>query len=209
MIDIEHIYVIHYPRLVERKDYIVKKFNELNITNYSFYEEFSRDTTSEETMNSYYKYTKYNLNSAQKCITIAHIELYKDIVNKGYRRCLILEDDAILGDDFAERLRQYNECLPYDFDIGSLNDGCGFHASNIRRTSFWYPATSTRTCCAYIISDDCCNKLLTTIIPFSAPIDHELNLQIQKHNLRMYWAEPTIVRDGSGPVYPSSYSFNT
>jgi GR25 family glycosyltransferase involved in LPS biosynthesis len=205
MIDIDHIYVIHYKPLVERKQYLTNKFSELNITNYTFYEEYSRDTTSEETMDKYYKYKSLHLNSVQKCITIAHIEVYKDIVKKQYKRCLILEDDAILAYDFANRLRLYNERLPYDFDIGSLNDGCGLHAQNINPSVIWYYVQSLRTCCAYIISNDCCIKLLKTIIPFSEAIDWELNVQIQKHDLRVYWAEPTIVSDGSVFIYHPSY----
>jgi GR25 family glycosyltransferase involved in LPS biosynthesis len=202
---VDHIYIVHYTPLTERKAYLLAKFNEANITNFTFYEKYNRNETSKETMEQYFKL--HNLNPAQICISIAHIEIYREILEKGYNRCLILEDDALLCENFFSSLNEYNSQLPEWFDIGSLNNGCGFHAGNIKPSQIWYPATTTRTCCAYIISNKCCATLLPSIIPFTLSIDHELNIQITKHNLKIFWAEPTIVSDGSVSKYGSSYVY--
>jgi hypothetical protein len=202
---VEHIYIVHYTPLTERKEYLLAKFTGANITNFTFYEKYNRNETSKETMEQYFKL--HNLNPAQICITIAHIEIYREILEKGYKRCLILEDDALLCDNFFERLNEYNSQLPEDFDLGLINDGCGFHASDIQPSQIWYPVPTSRTCCAYIISSTCCATLLPSIIPFTMAIDHELNIQIKKLNLKSFWAEPTIVNDGSGSKYGSSYVY--
>jgi GR25 family glycosyltransferase involved in LPS biosynthesis len=202
---VDHIYIVHYSPLIERKKYLLAKFEETKITNFTFYEKYNRNETSTKLMEQYFKL--HNLNPAQICITIAHIEIYREILEKGYKRCLILEDDARLSDNFFTKLNTYNNALPEDFDLGFLNDGCGFHASNIQPSQIWYPATTTRTCCAYIISNKCCATLVPSIIPFTMAIDHELNIQIAKHNLKTFWAEPTIVSDGSASIYGSSYVY--
>lgn len=162
-------------------------------------------------MKQYFKLD--NLNPAQICITISHIEIYRKIVENNFKLCLILEDDAMLDVNFKEKLDLYLKTLPDDFDIGFLNDGCGVHANMnpnnhvIQDTIIWYKVPYSRTCCSYLITYDACKKLLESIIPFNLAIDHELNTQISKLNLMSYWAEPTIVTDGSGKIYSSSYTY--
>jgi len=201
---VDHIFVVHYSPLVERKEYLTKKFNELNITNYTFYEEYNRNTTSQETMDSYFKLK--NLNPAQICITIAHLEIYKKIMSEGYSTCLILEDDARLCDDFKNKLESYMTSLPKDFNLAFINDGCGLHATNIVPDKIWYNKNISRTCCAYIINKKTCELLVKTAIPFTFAIDAEINKQVIDNNLIIYWCEPTIVSDGSVGVYKPSYT---
>jgi len=204
MATIDHIYIVHYSPLIERKNYLLNKFKESNITNYTFYEKYNRNETSKEVMSQYFKLD--NLTPAQICITIAHIEIYKEIMEKGYERCLILEDDARLCDNFFDKLRVYYNAIPADFDLALINDGCKLHASTIHPSTIWYLIPATRTCCAYIITRKCCSILIPSIIPFNYAIDAELNQQIIKHNLKVYWAEPTIVSDGSEHTYVASYT---
>ena len=40
-------------------------------------------------------------------------------------------------------------------------------------------------------------KVLDTIIPFTFPIDFELNYQLSLHDMNVYWWEPPIVQQGS------------
>jgi GR25 family glycosyltransferase involved in LPS biosynthesis len=206
MTAIDHIYVVHYTPLIERKAYLLQKFKEAGIPQFTFCEKYDRNTVTKETVSHYT--TNAQLRLPGVCITITHIEIYREILEKGYARCLILEDDAILCDDFFTLLNAYNKMLPNDFDMGSINNGCNMHAKTIDPSTIWYPATTTRTCCAYIISGRCCAKLLSSIVPFQAVIDHELNRQIAKLGLRMFWAEPTLVVDGSEfKHYPRSHDY--
>jgi hypothetical protein len=116
-----------------------------------------------------------------------------------------LEDDAIPCNNFSEILTNYQETLPSDVDMAFLNNGCNFHAKNIVSDKVWYPVPSTRTCCSYIITRQACEKMLPNIIPFHNVIDFELNNQITNLSLKVYWCEPTIVRDGSEFRYSSSH----
>ena len=40
-------------------------------------------------------------------------------------------------------------------------------------------------------------KILSTIIPFTFPIDFELNYQMELHDMNVYWWEPPLVAQGS------------
>jgi GR25 family glycosyltransferase involved in LPS biosynthesis len=175
----------------------------MNITNYEFYEEFSRDSTSENIMKEYFQLE--NLTPTQICITIAHINIYKKIINNNFNFCLILEDDALFNDNFINNFNNYLSSCPKDIDIACINNGCNLHADNIIPDKIWYSVKFTRTCCAYLITNNCCKKIIKTIIPFKKAIDHELNYQIKLHNLNVYWTEPTLISDGSETIYKSSY----
>jgi len=202
---IDHIYIVHYTPLVDRKEYLLNQFNSNTITNYEFVTEYDRNTTSREIMDKYF-FEFNNLTPVQKCISISHVEIYKKIIESKYNLCLILEDDAILTNLFKEKLEYYIDNLPKDFDIGFLNDGCGFHADNINDSQIWYKVPGTRTCCAYLITKNTCEKFVNSMIPLKTVIDHELNIHIVNLNLNCYWAEPTIVMDGSVNIYGSSYT---
>ncbi len=203
--NIQHIFIVHYNKLIERKKYLIDKFNFYNITNYTFIEDYCRDETSQETLDKYFKLK--NLNPAQICITISHIEIYKKIINENIKSCLILEDDTILCDDFVNKFNYYVKSIPINYEMVFLNDGCNLHAQNIVENQYWYKSNTTRTCCSYLITKECCEKILKTIVPFTYAIDHELNLQIKLHNLKVYWLEPTIIKDGSTLIYGSSYTY--
>ena len=200
---IDKIYIIHYPKLIERKQYLINYFKEHNITNYEFYEENTRDSITTEKMDKYLKRGS-RMRIPHICITISHIEIYQKIIENNYKKCLILEDDAIFCDKFVEQFNLYMKSIPDDFELGFINSGCNLHANTIQN-KIWYKEFRTRTCCGYIITNTTCNKLLKTIIPFRDAIDHELNRQILINNIQTYWCEPVLINDGSGKEYNGSY----
>lgn len=200
---IEKVYIVHYAALKERRATLERMLHQHNITNYEFISDYDRNATPKEVMDQYFKGN--SLVPAQICITISHVEIYKKIVENNYALTLILEDDALLSPSFASSLQMYCGNLPIDFEIGFLNDGCGYHAENVRPGTYWYRKDHTRTCCSYLITKGCCEKLLKSSVPFHEVIDFELNTQIRRQNLGCYWAEPTIVTDGSAHKYGQSY----
>ena len=195
MISIDKVFIIHYTKLKERKINILNQLKDNNITNYEFIDKYDREIVSTETIHSYIN--NLQLTIAERCVGIAHIETYKKIIENNYKFCLILEDDIILTDNFIDKLNKYLECMPNDLDLGFLVDGCNFHANNITSSQIWYNMHAGRTASAYLITNTACAKILTTIIPFYMPIDHQLNIEIKTHNLQSYWCEPTICTEGS------------
>ena len=137
---------------------------------------------------------------------MSHLKIYNKILETQDNIFLILEDDAILNDNFPALLTRYMESLPTDMDIACINNGCNLHISpnQIKPNQIWYKTSATRTCCGYLITKSCCEQLIKTIIPFQNAIDHELNRQITINNFNVYWCEPTIIQDGSETIYKSS-----
>jgi hypothetical protein len=199
--NISKIYVIHYNKLVERKNYLINFFNENNIQNYEFRELYQRESLTNEISNKYFKLD--NLNSAQICITIEHIETYREIVNNSINDgdwFLILEDDAIFNNNFVELLNKYIENVPQDADYLDISD-----YFTIDSQDMWVRKDFTRSNCAYLINKKTCSILLQTIIPFEKAIDHELNKQFQIHGIKAYWSNVSLIHHGSGGSYNKSY----
>ena len=85
---IEKIFIIHYKPLLERKQYLINYFINNNITNYEFRDLYQRENLSKEIKEKYFKLD--NLNLPQICITIEHIETYREIINdnKNTNKCI-------------------------------------------------------------------------------------------------------------------------
>ena len=204
---IPKIYVVHYKKLEIRKTNLTKQFAQNGITNYEFYDKFDRRGVTKDDLDPYFV-NPFNshFEVIVKCITLSHYNIYKEVSNSDIPYVLILEDDAVLIDDFANKLKKYLDELPADFDMAFINAGCGMHIpkKDIKPNQIWYESKGTRTCCAYLISNKCCKILTDNMIPIKCGIDIELNKHIIDNNLKVYWCEPNIVRDGSEFCYKST-----
>lgn len=203
--NVSKIYIIHYNKLLDRKTTLTKYFAENNINNFEFRELYQRENLSSEIKKNYYKLNF--LNSAQICITIEHIETYKEIAKSADNDdewYLILEDDAFFCDDFVKQLNKYLEHVPYDAEYLDISDYFIIDSPNM-----WVRTNATRTTSSYLINKKTCLKLLTTIVPFEQAIDHELNRQFKIHEINTYWSNKSLVCHGSGnnKHYRSSYKY--
>jgi GR25 family glycosyltransferase involved in LPS biosynthesis len=208
------VYVIHYKKLVERKANILRQFDRFGITDYEFI-----DIDRSEIDN--YEITKYfdrnHLVPAQIAITLSHIEAYKRIVDNNYEEALILEDDAIMSDDFGEIFQRYlNELSiePY-YDMLFLGDGCNLHMPVHKQikgkhiyhkcieSSYWGGDGATKCVDSYLVSNSCAKKICEYVADIErkpiivGTIDHWLNYVIKCYDMVIFWAEPTIVTQSS------------
>ena len=198
---IQKIYIIHYKPLTERKEYLETYFKNNNIKNYEFRSLYQRENLTEDIKRKYFKLD--NLNNAQICITIEHIETYREIDNISNNDndwYLILEDDAIFNNNFLENINIYLNNIPEDAEYLDINDYMKINSQNL-----WEKVQTTRTNCSYLIKCSLCEKLLQTIIPFEKAIDHELNKQFLIHNVNSYWSNIPLISHGSISYYNSSY----
>jgi len=212
------IFVIHYSKLVDRKKYIIEQFKKQNITDYEFIEKYNKEDLCEQDKLLF-----------DNCLTESiislinkHFYVYKLIVEK-YDNALIFEDDVILNDNFNEILNKYISQLVEDYDMLFIGDGCNFHIekdklitnNNIYEKCLyptkWGGNGASRCSDSYIISKKCAIKLCNYINKLSfkikLPIDWWLNVAARENNLKVYWAEPTIVTQGSqNGIFKSSLS---
>jgi len=201
------IFIIHYKKLIERKQSILSQFEKHNITDYEFIE-IDRD----ELYNHDISMFQSDYANCQIAISLSHFNAYKQISDKYYNG-LIFEDDVILSDNFIDKLNNYITQLPEDYDMLFIGDGCNFHIEthklipnkNIYEKCL-YPTSwggdgAAKCSDSYIITKKCANKLCEYINnledKIKLPIDWWLNVAIRDNIFKVYWAEPTIVTQGT------------
>jgi GR25 family glycosyltransferase involved in LPS biosynthesis len=210
------VFVVHYHKLTERKKAINESLTHNNIQA-EFVEHYDRDTLTPE--DDVYFHNNYeNMLSSHKAITLSHIYCYREIADK-YEYALILEDDAIFCDDFMSKLNNYMEQLPSDWDMLFIGDGCGFHipddvikssSSNIFRKcpepTSWGGDGATRCTDSYIVSKKCAQGIIGYKEKIGRGVDWWLNQVIRDCKFNVYWAEPTLVTQGSqNSLYKTSW----
>lgn len=198
------IFVLHYQKLVQRKEHIIAQFEQHQITNYEFID-------LEEELHQHFK-TAFHPSCSKSLVSLSskHFHAYQEISEK-YDYALILEDDIILAPDFVALLEKYVNELPKDFDMLFIGDGCKLHIEkhklipnvNIYKKELyptkWGGNGISRCSDSYIVSKSCATKLCSFLeIPSTLPIDWWMNDAARKCNLtNVFWAEPTIVTQGS------------
>ena len=199
------IFVLHYSKLIERKQNILEQFKRHNITDYEFIELFDKDSILDRYKNLFVP--KYRLSMVS--LILKHFWVYKEISIK-YDCALILEDDAILADNFVEILDKYMAELPVDYDMLFIGDGCNLHMPNITdkyiyekclHPTSWGCDGASRCSDSYIVNKKCAIKLNEYISHLNYKInissDFWINKAARDNNLKVYWSEPTIVSQGT------------
>ena len=199
------IFVLHYPKLIERKENILSQFKRLNITDYEFIELFDKDALPEKYKSLFTSKYKKSMMS----LVLKHFWVYYEIATK-YECALILEDDAILADNFVETLHKYMAELPADYDMLFIGNGCNLHMPTITDKYIYekglYPTGwggngASRCSDSYIVNKKCAIKLYNYIsslkYKISVSSDFWINKAALDNNLKVYWSEPTIVSQGT------------
>ena len=190
--------MIHYKKLYDRKKDIIEQFEKFNFTNYEFIEHYDRDEITDEDKQKFVEGYK----PCQIAITLSHIYAYQEIVKK-YQGALILEDDAILHDDFIELFNYYIDQLPSNFDMFFIGHGCNLHIDpeNIKLNCNVYKKQESRCTDSYVITKKCAQQITKYFncidYKIDSPVDFWLNTVFKDLNLDVYWAEPHIVIQGT------------
>ena len=205
------IFVLHYSKLVDRKKHILSQFKKQNITDYEFIEKYDKEDLQDSDMLLFDKCVAKSMMSLMN----KHFYVYK-LISEKYERALILEDDVILNDNFIDTLNNYITQLPENFDMLFIGDGCNLHIEkhklipykNIYKkclySTSWGGNGASRCSDSYIITKNCANNLCEYIKyinnskrKIKLPSDWWLNVAARDNNFKVYWAEPTIVTQGT------------
>lgn len=201
------IFVVHYKKLINRKTHILEQFKKYNITDYEFIE-IDRDELCEQNISMFQE----NYSKSQIAISLSHFYAYKQIKDN-YDNGLIFEDDVILSDNFINIFNKYITKLPEDYDMLFLGDGCNLHIEKHKLIpnkyiyekglypTSWGGDGAGRCTDSYLVNKKCAIKLCEYINNLSykinLPIDWWLNIAARDNNFKVYWAEPTIVTQGT------------
>uniref|UniRef100_A0A6C0AN89 Glycosyl transferase family 25 domain-containing protein n=1 Tax=viral metagenome TaxID=1070528 RepID=A0A6C0AN89_9ZZZZ len=187
--------------------HIIEQLTKFNIADYEFVE-IDRDELESYDLSIF----QDNNKPAASAICLSHFYAYKEIANK-FDMALILEDDVILSSNFSEILQDYITKLPPEFDMCFIGNGCNLHIEkhklvanqNIYKkdniSTAWGGGGCTRCTDSYIVSKQCaikiCNSIENLNYKIHEAIDWWLNRCCRENNFNVYWAEPTIVKQGS------------
>ncbi len=133
----DKIFVLSIPRLTQR---IARIRDQLTGLEYELFYGIDKSMISREILETdgtyndlaYKKHYKkpISMNLGMICCALGHAKIYEEIINKGYKRTLILEDDIIVN---TANLPQFNDIvseLPADWDLFYLgyekNESYGF-----------------------------------------------------------------------------------
>ena len=196
------IFVLHYSKLVDRKKHILEQFNKQGIIDYEFIEKYDKYEITDYESNLF----DINYQKSTMSLHLKHNYVY-NIIAENYERALIFEDDVILCDNFIDNLNNYINQLPENFDMLYIGDGCNLHIEEdklIPNKNIYQKCVSgytSRCTDSYIISKKCaktiCEYINNLKTKINLPIDWWLNVVSTDNNFKVYWAEPTIVTQGS------------
>ncbi len=206
MLDVNRVYVVHYSPWTKRKERLVEH---LPFDVQWVESEPSEDgiiisyTKDEKTWND--KVIPYSpfrqLTTGDISVMHKHIAIYYDIVVNRYEESLIFEDDVILVDNFIDLYNANMYNTPIDWDLIFIGSGCNLRIPTTQliggRAAYKVDHPASKCGDSYCITLDAATRILSTIIPFTFPIDFELNYQMKLHNMNVYWWEPPLVTQGS------------
>jgi glycosyl transferase family 25 len=214
------IFTVHYKKLTERKKHIENQLSNIkNLEiNHEFVEQFDRDNLNENDTKIFNGYK----DMANIAICLSHFYCYQQICEK-YDYALIFEDDVILSKDFSEKIKIYIEEIPEDWDMLFIGDGCNLHYHNtiagkniyLKDNELKYinddSKGATRCADSYLVNKKCAIKLcnyIKNLNKINRPVDFWLNTAIKENNFIVYWAEPTIVTQGTqNGMFKSSHIY--
>jgi len=219
------IFVLHYAKLTERKRNIIEQFERHGITDYEFIEKFDKDLITDDECPEFSR-DYINNRRTELSIHLKHIYVYRLMVREKYDQVLIFEDDVVLSNEFMSLLNLYMTQLPKDYDMLFIGDGCKLHIPQSMQTpnqyiyekclheTAWGGNGGTRCLDSYLVHHSCAKKICDYIDTLITAVDTKkiniaadwwLNQVARELTLKVYWAEPTIVTQGSqnGTYYRS------
>lgn len=113
------IFIINLEKDKDRWDSISKQCiqNDLNFVRFNA---INGNNVSKKKINEYFA-ENVNLNPGQIGCALSHIKIWEYSLKNNYDHILILEDDAILPNNFKDRVKPILNSLPSDWDYLSLN----------------------------------------------------------------------------------------
>jgi GR25 family glycosyltransferase involved in LPS biosynthesis len=178
------IFVIHYKKLINRKNHILEQFKKHNINDYEFIE-IDREDLDKQDISMF----KENYSKSQIAISLSHFYAYKEIRDK-YDHGLIFEDDVMIATDFYKRMLFGLNTVPSDWEIyllGLICLKCDVKSDYISVNRFW----GTH---GYLLKKESAAKLVSNFDKLiDKQIDADISLLIKQNKIKVYAINPIIV----------------
>ena len=192
-LNLNFIYICHYNKLIERKKSISQQLSKYNLTNYIFVEHFDKEFLLKDEVKKIYPNIEIaNMTLGEKSLALKHSWIVNDAYVNKYESILVLEDDAILCDDFVNKFNQDKEQLPNDWDIGWI--GSCFHLNEpyIDGINVYPTKRGSRCTHAFCLSRKFMTNMHKEFFNINQPSDCFYNYIIKNFNIENYWFQPPL-----------------
>lgn len=204
---IDKIYIVHYEPLIERKKYLDNILPKISENFEYVISNKETDNNIKNIINEVYLYDTNVLDRVlpinELSVSLSHLEIYRDIISNNYNLCLILEDDAIIVENFDLVI---NEILQEDlssFDFIFLSTCCGIVVEK-QNEKHIQPSKFSKCVSGYLVNNKKLKDVLENSTPISTNIDNHLNIIKEPLNLNFGSCEPPIIIQGSETNYKSN-----
>lgn len=197
---LDAILIINVKAFVERRRHVEAQLARFGLAG-EFIHDFDADDITPELDGRWF--AGVELNRGQKSCALKHIAALGRVVEQGWQRCLVLEDDVVLADGFTEGVRAAlaetrEEPRPFVIYLGA---GGNFYtpASQRQQGRRIYPAGKGRFTDSYIIGAQEAALRLAHIKaqPMTKPIDVVFDVTDRAAGIRFLWLEDPVVEQGS------------
>lgn len=196
------IFICHYKPLKERKKILSEQLNKLGL-DYEWVEIYDREEIDINKLKTdlpnmvkplnIIGHQNRTLRMSEISLILKHNYIWEKMIKDDIDNVLVLEDDALLDNDFVEKYYSYTRDLPEDYDLLWVGSCCGLHAPNISLDKHIYQNDGSRCTHAYLISKKCASKMIEQHKINNSPADFMFNEAIRICGLKNYWLEPDLV----------------
>jgi GR25 family glycosyltransferase involved in LPS biosynthesis len=196
-----------------RKEHKFKNFKEVNMDmdklKWILYP--NKYDLTQEMINTYFKnsqevYNRFNL-GVMAC-NIKHYLAIKDMVDNNYEYGVVMEDNMEIKDDINKCMNTYieqlNELYPdwnmlFDNDWttryieGPLIEGQKVYLKSNEASQ--QCGGSSKCACCYLVNLRTAKILVNEMLPYTHPIDHNYDHLFRRLNFKVFWAEPSNIRE--------------
>lgn len=211
-------YILHCKTLTERKVYMQKKLQSLEIESEWITEHDAIELTS-NLINQYYvddkqkclervrllwpisQHQSRRLRDTEISLAIKHCIAIEKISKNDEEYGLVLEDDCLFVENFKHSFEDLLKKTPSNWDVIHVGNGYGMKPENykeiVNEKVYLMNHPASRCAEAILIKKSAANKINNTIKPFYLAADWEYGYQYHLHNLNVYWWEPSLITQGS------------
>jgi glycosyl transferase family 25 len=198
---IDALYVVNVRAFVDRRAHI-----EAQLARFDAQPEFVHDWDAidlTDAVDAAHFAPGADLSRAQKSCALKHVEAHRRIAARGHRAALVLEDDVVLAERFADGLRaalaeRDRHPSPQVIHVGS---GGNFFTPRSRRRpgQVLYPADKGRFADAYLLDAATAGVRLAALEAerITRPADNQLDHVDRTHGVTILWLEPPVAEQGS------------
>jgi len=200
ILNIDKIYICHWDKLKDRKEWMKKHLTDNQIYDYEWVECYDKNTWDVEDIKKQFPNIFSSLGNGPKNIPLKlseislllkHFYIIKDIIDKKYKNALVFEDDFLLVENFIEKFNSYMTQMPENWDLAWVGSCCQLNHPYDGFNNI-YKHDGSRCTHAYAISNQGAYKMISELKNINDAADWFYNRIITKLNLQNYWWEPPL-----------------